>query len=60
MDLLTVSPENRLRKQVAEQDYTIQTRMKEKDEQIEDLRREVEEIKTLLRNSIMPKQMRDE
>ena len=57
IDLLTISPENRLRKQVAEQDYTIQTKMKEKDEQIQEpirqmaqLRESQENMKVLLRN----------
>ena len=64
MDLLTISPENRLRKLVAEQDYTIQNRMKEKDEQIEQLTKQVdemketqEELKVLLRNSKKLKEM---
>ena len=34
MDLLTISPENRLRKQVAEQEHTIHVQMAEKDKQI--------------------------
>ena len=57
IDLLTISPENRLRKQVAEQDYTIQTKMKEKDEQIQELTRQMvemrqmhDDMKALLRN----------
>jgi hypothetical protein len=45
IDLLTINDENRLRKQVAEQDYTIQTRMKEKDEQIQGLIQQVNELK---------------
>lgn len=63
IDLLTISPENRLRKQVAEQDYTIQTRMKEKDVQIQqliqqmnELRESQDEMKVLLRN---PKTLRE-
>ena len=63
MELLTISPENRLRKQVAEQDYTIQTRMKEKDEQIQKLMQQMvelketqDEMKVLLRN---PKKLRE-
>ena len=47
MDLLTISPENRLRKQVAEQDYTIQTKMKEKDEQIQELTRQMIEMRQM-------------
>lgn len=37
MDLLTISPENRLRLQVQEQDHTIQVQMVEKDKQIHEL-----------------------
>jgi integrase len=63
MDALIINEENRLRKIVTEQDYTIQNRMKEKDEQIELLTRQVaemketqEELKVLLRN---PHKLRD-
>lgn len=37
MDLLTISPKNRLKKQVAEQEHTIQVQMAEKDKQIQEL-----------------------
>lgn len=37
IDLLTISPENRLRRQVQEQDHTIQVQMAEKDKQIQHL-----------------------
>jgi hypothetical protein len=35
LDLLTINPENRLRKQVAEQDHSIKTRLGEKDKRID-------------------------
>jgi integrase len=52
IDLLTISPENRLRKQVAEQDYTIQVRMAEKDKQIEEMIRKQEQFEQLIQSLI--------
>jgi integrase len=52
IDLLTISPENRLRKQVAEQDYTIQVRMLEKDKQIEEMMCKQEQFEQLIQSLI--------
>jgi integrase len=52
IDLLTISPENRLRKQVAEQDYTIQVRMTEKDKQIEEMMHKQEQFEQLIQSLI--------
>ena len=60
MDLLTVSPENRLRKQVAEQEYTIQVQMAEKDEQIQELMRRTDQLEAWLRNPEQFIRMRDD
>jgi integrase len=49
MDLLTISPENRLRKQVAEQQHTIQVRLADKDKQIAELQLHVKEMSDILK-----------
>jgi integrase len=46
--LLTISPENRLRKQVAEQDHTIKVQMAKKEEQIQMLLKWKEQMEVLL------------
>jgi integrase len=58
MDLLTISPENRLRKQVAEQEHTIQVRMAEKDKQIEEMMRKQEQFEQLIQSLIDSKQLK--
>ncbi len=45
MDLLTISPENRLRKQVAEQEHTIQVQMAQKDNEIAMLKRGMKDMR---------------
>ena len=60
MDLLTISPENRLRRQVQEQDHTIQVRMTEKDRQIEQLTQRQDQLEAWLRNPEQFIKMRDE
>jgi integrase len=52
MDLLTISPENRLRKQVAEQGYTIQHKLAEKNKQIEEMMRKQEQFEQLIQSLI--------
>jgi integrase len=52
MDLLTISPENRLRKQVTEQEYTIQHKLAEKDKQIEEMIRKQEQFEQLIQSLI--------
>jgi integrase len=52
MDLLTISPENRLRKQVAEQEHTIQHKLEEKDKQIEEMMRRQEQFEQLIQSLI--------
>lgn len=52
MDLLTISPENRLRLQVQEQEYTIQHKLAEKDKQIEDMARKQEQFEQLIQSLI--------
>lgn len=44
IELLTISPENRLRKQVAEQEHTIQHKLAEKDKQIEEMNRNQDKL----------------
>lgn len=52
MDLLTISPENRLRKQVTEQEHTIQHKLAEKDKQIEEMVRKQEQFEQLIQSLI--------
>lgn len=52
MDLLTISPKNRLRKQIAEHEHTIQVQMAEKDKQIEEMMRKQEQFEQLLQSLI--------
>jgi integrase len=52
IDLLTISPENRLRKQVAEQEYTIQYKLAEKDKQIEEMMYKQEQFEQLIQSLI--------
>jgi integrase len=52
MDLLTINDENRLRKQVAEQEYTIQHKLVEKDKQIEEMTRKQEQFEILIQSLI--------
>jgi integrase len=60
MDLLTISPENRLRKRVAEQKHTIQVQMAEKDRQIEQLIQRQDQLEAWLQNPEQFIKMRDE
>ena len=50
MDLLTISPENRLRKQVAEQDYTIKVQLAESNKRVEELQKQIETIQNVILN----------
>lgn len=52
IDLLTISRESRLRKQVAEQEHTIQQNLTEKDKQIEELMRKQEQFEQLIQSLI--------
>jgi integrase len=52
MDLLTISPENKLRKQVAEQEQTIQHKLADKDKQIEEMMRKQEQFEQLIQSLI--------
>lgn len=52
IELLTISPENKLRKQVAEQEHTIQVQMVEKDKQIEEMMRKQEQFEQLIQSLI--------
>ena len=52
MDLLTISPENRLRKQVAEQEYTIQHKLAAKDKQIEEMMCKQNQFEQLIQSLI--------
>jgi molecular chaperone DnaK (HSP70) len=52
MDLLTISPENRLRKQVAEQEYTIQHKLAEKDNQIKEMMDKQKQFEQLIQSLI--------
>jgi hypothetical protein len=58
MDLLTISPENRLRKQIAEQEHTIQQKLTEKDKQIEEMIRKQEQFEQLIQSLIDSGQLR--
>ena len=58
MNDLTINEENRLRKQVAEQEHTIQVRMAEKDEQIGQLIRKQEQFEQLIQSLIDSGQLR--
>ena len=49
---MTINPENRLRKQVAEQEHTIQVQMVEKDKQIEEMMRKQEQFERLIQSLI--------
>ena len=48
----TISPENRLRKQVAEQEHTIQNKLAEKDKQIEEMMHKQEQFEQLIQSLI--------
>lgn len=52
LELVTINPENRLRKQVAEQEHTIQVQMVEKDKQIEEMMRKQEQFERLIQSLI--------
>jgi integrase len=52
VELLTINPENRLKKQVAEQEYTIQHKLAEKDKQIEEMLRKQEQFEQLIQSLI--------
>jgi integrase len=52
IDLLTISPENQLRKQVAEQEHTIQQKLTEKDKQIEEMMRKQEKFEGMIQSLI--------
>jgi integrase len=56
IDLLTISPENRLRRQVQEQEHTIQYELAEKDKQIAELQQYVKEIHDIISE---PKKLRE-
>jgi integrase len=49
MDLLTISPENRLRKQVAEQDYTIKVQLEQQRKQNEEQEKQIERLRKDMR-----------
>jgi integrase len=52
INLLTISPENRLRKQVAEQEHTIQHKLEAKDKQIEEMIRKQEQFEQLIQSLV--------
>jgi integrase len=52
IDLLTISPENRLRKQVVEQEHTIQRNLIEKDKQIEQMMHKQKQFEQLIQSLI--------
>jgi integrase len=52
MDLLTISPENRLQLQMQEQEYTIQHKLAEKDKQIEAMMHKQEQFEKLIQSLI--------
>lgn len=52
MDLLTISPESRLQKQVVEQEYTIQHKLAEKDKQIEAMMLKQKQFEQLIHSLI--------
>ena len=60
MDLLTISPENRLRKQVAEQEHTIQVELAKSKEERQELIERVDQLEAWLRNPEQFIRMRDE
>ena len=50
MDFLTISPENRLRKQVAEQEHTIKVQLAESNQQVLELKKQIEMIQNVIVN----------
>jgi integrase len=48
MDLLTISPENRLRKQVVEQEHTIKIQLAESNRQVLELKKQIERIQNVI------------
>jgi integrase len=58
IDLVTISPENRLRKQVADQEYTIQHKLTEKNRQIEEMMHKQERFEQLIQSLIDSGQLR--
>lgn len=60
MDLLTISPENRLRKQVAEQEHTIKVELARSEEERQKLARKVDQLEAWLSNPEQFIRMRDE
>jgi integrase len=48
VDFLTISPTNRLRKQVAEQEHTIKVQLVESNQQVQELRKQIEMIKNVI------------
>ncbi|HZA71271.1 MAG TPA: hypothetical protein VE548_16365, partial [Nitrososphaeraceae archaeon] len=52
IDSLTISPENKLRERVAEQEYTIQHKLTEKDRQIEEMMHKQEQFEQLIQSLI--------
>lgn len=60
MDLLTISPENRLRRQVQEQEHTIQVELAERDKKIEELTQRVDQQEAWLRDPDQFVRMRDD
>jgi integrase len=60
IDSLTISPENKLRERVAEQEYTIQHKLTEKDRQIEEMMRKQEQFEQLIQSLIDSGQLKPE
>jgi integrase len=52
IELLTISPENRLRKQLAESEMTINVKLAEKDKQIEEMMHKQEQFEQLIQSLI--------
>ena len=52
VEFLTIDPSNRLRKQVAEQEHTIQHKLAEKDKQIEEMMHKQEQFEQLIQSLI--------
>lgn len=48
LDLLAISPENRLRKQVAEQENTIKVQLTESNRQVQELKEQIERIQAVM------------
>jgi integrase len=48
LDFLTISPENRLRKQVAEQENTIKVQLVESNQRVEELKKQIEMIQQVM------------